>query len=40
MAADNFVLVFVAGTGFGIGGLIAMVWSIAQLLFAPAAPPT
>jgi len=31
-------LVFVAVAGFGMGALIAIVWSIAQRLFAPSIP--
>jgi ABC-type sugar transport system permease subunit len=31
-------LVFVAAAGFGMGALIAVVWSIAQRLFAPSVP--
>jgi hypothetical protein len=32
------VIVFAAGIGFGVGVLIALLWSVLQRVFAPNAP--
>ncbi len=32
------VVVFASGMGFGVGVLIALLWSVLQRLFAPSAP--
>ena len=33
------IVVFVAAVGFGIGALVAVLWSLTQRLFAPHVPP-
>lgn len=33
------IVVFVAAAGFGIGALVALLWSLTQRLFAPHVPP-